>query len=69
MKALRTIKAVPNYGKRTFTLYVQYEGKTISKYRTMRYTQIVFDQMLYFTNEDWENYLRRADEYTNIPLK
>lgn len=66
MSKTRTIKAVPNYGKRTFTLYVQCNGKTESKYRTMRFTIIVFDQMLYYTNNDWETFLNRENAYSVI---
>lgn len=66
MTQLRTIKAVPNYKKRTYTLYTQENGKTINKYRTIRYTLVVFYDMLYYTQEDWRNLLKRGDEYTVI---
>lgn len=66
MKQLRTIKAVPNYKKRTYTLYIQENGKTINKYRTIRYTCILFYAMLYYTQEDRRNLLKRGDEYSVI---
>lgn len=66
MKKTRTIKAVPNHQKRTFTLYVQYEGKTCSKYRTIKYDKDEFRSKLYNTNDDWEEFLRRCDEYSLI---
>lgn len=57
MKNQRTISATPNHSKRTFTLRTG-----TAKYRTIRLSKAEFNNSLYNTSNDWEQFLK-SDEY------
>lgn len=57
MKVIRKIDVKANQQKRTFTIRVP--G---SKYRTTPMSQEEFDNAEYWTNQDWEQFLK-TDEY------
>lgn len=63
LEKLTTIIAVPNYGRKTFTLRKVIKGVTIAKYRTNAMTKEEFEDSLLNTSEDWRNYLRRSEDY------
>lgn len=63
-----TLKATPNYNKRTFTIRViskEPNGVHYTKYRTIPLPQDEFNSCLYNTDADWNQFLR-SDEYTII---
>tara|TARA_R110000751_G_scaffold83052_1_gene166892 strand:- start:796 stop:1002 length:207 start_codon:yes stop_codon:yes gene_type:complete len=59
-----TIKATPNYSKRTFTLRCYSDGVFYAKYRTTQMTQDEFDTEEYNTQNDWEQFFKSDDYYT-----
>lgn len=59
----RTIKATANYGKRTFTIRIQYNGVTSTKYRTLPMSEEEFNGSLYHTQNDWSQFLKSDDYY------
>ena len=62
-----TIKTTPNYSAQTFTIRKQIKGKTIAKYRTIKYHQIEFDDMTLMTQSDWDFFLKNLScEYYMI---
>ncbi len=63
IKTKETIKATPNYSKRTFTLRCYSDGVFYAKYRTTVMTQEEFDTEEYNTNNDWLQYLTTDDYY------
>lgn len=52
------IKATANHSKRTFTIRTQ--G---IKYRTYPMSKIEFEESLYFTRDDWSNFLKTGEYY------
>ena len=60
----KTIKATPNYSKRTFTIRTYIDGKLSSKYRTIEMSQDEFDQEEMNTENDWRQFLKSGDYYT-----
>lgn len=58
-----TIKAIPNYSKRTFTLRCYSDGIFYAKYRTTQMTQDEFDTEEYNTNNDWQQFLKTDGYY------
>ena len=52
-----TIKATPNYKKRSFTIQKIQDGKIISKYRTLPMTPDEFNEAEYNTPNDWQAFL------------
>lgn len=64
MKTLNeTIKATPNYSKRTFTIRSYVNGKFNAKYRTFEMSEEEFESKLYNTEGDWENFFRTDNYY------
>tara|TARA_R110002126_G_scaffold251055_3_gene394058 strand:+ start:4568 stop:4768 length:201 start_codon:yes stop_codon:yes gene_type:complete len=59
-----TIKATPNYSKRTFTIRKFIDGKLFSKYRTIPMSQEEFDSEEMNTENDWKQFLKSDDYYT-----
>ena len=58
-----TIKATPNYSKRTFTLRCYSDGIFYAKYRTTQMTQDEFDTEEYNTDNDWQQFLKTDGYY------
>jgi len=58
-----TIKAAPNYSKRTFTIRKYIDGKLFAKYRTIEMSQEEFDSAEMNTEEDWKQFLKSDDYY------
>lgn len=59
-----TIKAIPNYSKRTFTIRKYDEnGKVYAKYRTIQMSKEDFESELNNTENDWKYFLRGSDYY------
>tara|TARA_R110000744_G_scaffold330763_1_gene436228 strand:- start:37 stop:309 length:273 start_codon:yes stop_codon:yes gene_type:complete len=58
-----TIKATPNYSKRTFTLRCYINGTLYVKYRTTEMSEEEFNSCEYNTNNDWQQYLTTDDYY------
>lgn len=56
-----TIKATPNYSKRTFTIRCYADGIFYAKYRTTQMTQEEFDTEECNTKNDWEQFLKYGD--------
>lgn len=63
---MRTINSTPNYSKRTFTLRVIHEKERPIKYRTNLLTKEEFESCLYFTQDDWSNFLKQSNNYFYI---
>jgi hypothetical protein len=54
----RSFKVVPNYSKRSFTIY------TVSgRFRTVRMSKQEFNECLNNTGNDWQNFLMGQDYY------
>ena len=53
-----TIKATPNYSKRTFTIRKYWEDGVTSKYKTVQLSKDEFNEMEYYTSNDWIYFLR-----------
>ena len=64
---METIKVKSNKSKRTFTIRT-YEGdELISKYRTLDFPKDVFQDMEFYTENDWKNFLRTQNgSYFNV---
>jgi hypothetical protein len=62
MKQVQTIKATPNYSKRTFTIRKYIEGQLFAKYRTIKMGKEDFDCENMNTENDWKQFLK-SDEY------
>ena len=59
-----TIKSTPNYSAQTFTIRKQIKGKTIAKYRTIKYHRTEFDDMVLMVESDWDFFLTNlSNEY------
>lgn len=58
MKNQLKITAKPNYSKRTFTI-----KKCGSVYRTEKFSKEIFDYLLYNTELDWYEYLKKSLSY------
>lgn len=59
-----TIKVTPNHSKQTFTIRKQINGKTVSKYRTVKYHKSEFDDMNLMVQDDWQFFLNNlSNEY------
>lgn len=58
---MRTIKATPNYSKRTFTIRKYENGKCYAKFRTFKLSELEFTCMKYDTPSDWEYFLRSQE--------
>jgi len=63
MKTKRTIKATPNFSKRTFTIKTYIDGRLSAKYRTYPMTTEEFDSELNNTPKDWSQFLKTDDYY------
>lgn len=59
----RTIKATPNFGRRTFTIRTYDKGTLISKYRTIQLDKEEFESCLNNTQNDWRQFLKSEDYY------
>ncbi len=58
------IKVTPNHQKRTFTIRRKNNGKTIGKYRTIKYCICEFEDMTLMTEKDWYFFLTNlTNEY------
>ena len=60
----RTITATPNHKERTFTIRIKYNGKTSSKYRTVKLSKEEFQSELNNTQNDWNQFLKSSDYYS-----
>lgn len=60
------IQATANHSKRTFTLRTYYEGKLSFKYRTCKMDGEEFEEALYRTQNDWEQFLRASNNYYKV---
>lgn len=65
---MKTIKAVPNYNKRTFTLNVEhyYDNYPFNRclkvrYRTLPFDKDTFEDYIFNTSNDWQQFLRYND--------
>ena len=58
----REINVTPNHSKRTFTIRV--EGGT--KYRTLPMSGTEFNEANHRTGQDWQEFLRRTDDYYKV---
>jgi len=58
---MHTIKATPNHSKRTFTI-----RKNGSKYRTCKFSKNEFEDTLYNTPNDWQNFLSTENYYYKV---
>ncbi len=52
------IKITSNKSKKTFTIY-----KNGSKYRTNPVEKFDFEEMEYWTENDWKDYLKKSEDY------
>ena len=66
-KRKRTIRAVPNFSKRTFTIRTYFDGKIFAKYRTLPLTPEEFESELNNTENDWRQFLK-TNEYYKVKL-
>lgn len=57
------IKATFNESKRTVTLRTYQEGNYISKYRTYPMNKQEFESCKFWTNRDWQAFLKTEDYY------
>jgi|TARA_R110000744_G_scaffold165402_1_gene282535 hypothetical protein len=55
------IKSTPNYSKLTFTI-----RKGASKYRTNQMTKEEFNENVWNTSSDWENFLKTSLYYHQV---
>ena len=63
---METIKATPNYSKKTFTIR-KFEGKKlVSKFKTFALDSENFSTGLYMTTNDWKFFLRNNQNYKLI---
>ena len=58
-----TIRATPNYSKRTFTLRCYQGGVMYAKYRTVKLSKEEFQSCEYNTNNDWYDFFKSDDYY------
>jgi hypothetical protein len=65
MKRKITIKATANKSKRSFTLRCYENGVMYSKYKTTWMSQEEFDSAEFWTQEDWQQFLK-TDEYYKV---
>ena len=62
----RTIKATPNYKKRTFTIRcVEKDGSKI-KYRTIPINREEFESNEFNTSNDWQQFLNSTNDYYKV---
>lgn len=59
----RTIIATANQSKRTFTLRIRYFDGSQSKYRTLPMSKQDFNNCLYNSSSDWQNFLNYGAYY------
>lgn len=65
----RQIKVTPNYSKRTFTIRSIYYGQKLNniykistdKFRTLPFDKDTFDDYIFNTSNDWQQFLRYND--------
>ena len=63
---MRTIRSTGNKSARTYTLRLSDEnGNVYSKYRTLQMNKDEFRSAYYWTNNDWEQFLK-TDEYYRV---
>lgn len=59
------IEVIENFEEKTFII-VKTVGETITKYKTnpiISHENYEFEDMTYYTQEDWRNYLRTSQNY------
>ena len=61
---MKTIKASSNQSKKTFTLRVYINNELQSKYRTLSFNKVEFEDMKCNTNKDWLEFLGTDQYYT-----
>ena len=61
---MEEIKATANHSKRTFTI-----RKNGSKYRTCKLSKDEFEDNLYNTSNDWQNFLSTTNNYYLVSAK
>jgi hypothetical protein len=59
-----TIKVTANQSKRTFTIRKFFDGKFLTKYRTIEMNQEEFDREEMNTENDWKQFLKSDNYYT-----
>jgi len=62
---MKTIKATPNYSKKTFTIRTFWDGVLCAKYRTLPMGSIEFLNANNNTQDDWKEFLK-SDEYYKV---
>ena len=60
------LKIKSNESARTFTIRKYDKGKFISKYKTLKYNKIEFEDLEMNTENDWKHFLNTTNEYTVI---
>jgi len=62
----KILKISSNKRNRTFTIYVQYNGKTEWKYRTLPFSKQEFaGAVCFWAQNDWNQFLK-TDEYYKV---
>ncbi len=61
---MKTIKATPNYSKKTFTIRTYWNKVLTGKYRTLPMSSIEFLNTDNNTESDWKEFLKRGEYYT-----
>lgn len=63
---MKTIEVKSNQTARTFTIRTYENGRFIEKYRTCKLSKAEFEDMEYFTQEDWAYFLRTSENYYKV---
>lgn len=61
----QTIKATPNYSKRTLTIRTYNDGKLTAKYRSLPFSKEEFQSVPYWTQNDIRQFLK-TDSYYEV---
>ena len=63
---MKHLKVKSNHSKRTFTIRFKDSGKTVTKYRTVKFSVDEFSELEYNTQNDWIEFLiyNTNDYYT-----
>lgn len=60
------LQVTANHARRTYTIRRTFKGVTLIKYRTNIMSKEEFEEHLYNTSGDWENFLRTNYNYYKI---
>lgn len=56
-----TIKATPNYSKKTFTIRKYWEDGEKVKYRTLPMNEQDFEEAEFYTSDNWKSFLKNEE--------